>query len=497
MEEKKDQNGTTEVQNQGPVVPVMQQGNNITAVNTNEKVIVKTENAKEGDKKEKKKPNRLIYTICMLILFVFIQEGIIWGIGSSTIIEAITSYPQGSLVLVEGVLAGLCLVVMLLFGNSYVFTEKKEKLKTGLFYGLFYVIGSAFFILMYRKGFTQYMSIINLLIGCFFIGICEEFLCRGFLLNEFLERFGKDKKGVWYSIIVSGVMFGLMHLGNIFGGQDVIGTLSQVVGASVTGIVFGVIYYRTKNIWSVVILHALWDFSLFLSKIIPTIESTEIIPNTSIIASMLTILTPLIELIILIPLKNLDEKPKKSKVIGCSVVGLVVYIIAIGFSGMISLTFGDTYKYDKIKIDNYEITTGNLEEYRIKEHMLALTLSKDKDDNLVLKNIRNDYTSKIECESLIDYNIMELDNSYIISYVDYKDSYNSYLFYKEIKKEDLREDNSFIDSLAKDYKKYLLPERLRILSLYDYNNDVKYLALYSQDYGYYILNDNKLSMLEK
>ena len=140
---------------------------------------------------EKKKPNIVLYTLFMIVVFVCITELFIWGKGSDIILNAINNYPQGSFVVSEAVLASLVLIVMLLFKNSYVFTQKREKITKGLFYGLFFIIGSVLFILIFgliEKGLFAGLSVLNLLIGCFFVGVAEEFLCRGWLLNEFLER---------------------------------------------------------------------------------------------------------------------------------------------------------------------------------------------------------------------------------------------------------------------------------------------------------------------
>ena len=87
---------------------------------------------------EKKRMNIVLYTLIMLAKFLFVTEFIIYGYGGSLLYDSISNYPQGKLVISETILAVMVLIVMLLFKNSYVFTQKKESLKTGLFYGLFF-----------------------------------------------------------------------------------------------------------------------------------------------------------------------------------------------------------------------------------------------------------------------------------------------------------------------------------------------------------------------
>lgn len=52
-----------------------------------------------------------------------------------------------------------------------------------------------------------------------------------------------------------------MHLGNIFAGVSIKGAIVQAIYSIFIGFYFGAIYTRTKNIWSVSLLHALLDCS--------------------------------------------------------------------------------------------------------------------------------------------------------------------------------------------------------------------------------------------
>ena len=102
---------------------------------------------------------------------------------------------------------------------------------------------------------------------CLFKGVYEEFLCRGWLFNEFLERFGHTKKQVLLSIILSSLIFGGIHFVNYFStSQGLLVTLAQIIQASASGMFLASLYYRNKNIWSVIILHALYDFAIFLGS---------------------------------------------------------------------------------------------------------------------------------------------------------------------------------------------------------------------------------------
>ena len=61
-------------------------------------------------------------------------------------------------------------------------------------------------------------------------------------------------------------IFALMHAAN-FLYQDVFQTIMQIINAFGLGILLGTIYYKTKNIWSVIFLHAAYDFAIFLGEV--------------------------------------------------------------------------------------------------------------------------------------------------------------------------------------------------------------------------------------
>lgn len=128
-------------------------------------------------------------------------------------------------------------------------------------------------------------------------GIFEELLFRGVVLNVFQDAFAsKCTKTVWASLILSALAFGLMHLTNLASGQNVVGTLMQVIEATAVGLCFGAVYLRCRNIWTVVILHALTDLS---GAIGTNAQSTVDVQNTNVNAatSILSILPSIVILL--------------------------------------------------------------------------------------------------------------------------------------------------------------------------------------------------------
>jgi membrane protease YdiL (CAAX protease family) len=128
-------------------------------------------------------------------------------------------------------------------------------------------------------------------------GIFEELLFRGVVLNAFQDAFAAKRAGtIWVSLVLSALAFGLMHLANLASGQNVVGTLMQVIEATAVGLCFGAVYLRCRNIWVVVILHALTD----LSRAIGTnAQSTVDVQNANVnaVSSILSILPSLVILL--------------------------------------------------------------------------------------------------------------------------------------------------------------------------------------------------------
>ena len=89
----------------------------------------------------------------------------------------------------------------------------------------------------------SYDTLLKFLVGVFCVGIlpafCEEFLHRGFVLNETQKNIGYKR-----AIIISSILFGLMHL-----------NINQVFYAIILGLIMGFVVVACDNIWPAVIMH--------------------------------------------------------------------------------------------------------------------------------------------------------------------------------------------------------------------------------------------------
>lgn len=96
-------------------------------------------------------------------------------------------------------------------------------------------------------------------------GFYEEVLMRGFLVNHMMRHWKGNPHRILNTLLASSVLFGVLHLGNVFS-AGLVSTLIQVAYATCLGLAFAAVYLRTQNMWSIIIMHGLVDFSGSLSS---------------------------------------------------------------------------------------------------------------------------------------------------------------------------------------------------------------------------------------
>ena len=104
-----------------------------------------------------------------------------------------------------------------------------------------------------------------LLIG-FAPAIFEEVLFRGIFISNLKKKYDKPVT----IVLISAIVFSLVHLTNLVG-MNMVSVLLQTIVAFATGLVFGAVYFYTEDIVSVIIAHFLIDV---LSGIFPGGEAT-------------------------------------------------------------------------------------------------------------------------------------------------------------------------------------------------------------------------------
>lgn len=161
-----------------------------------------------------------------------------------------------------------CFSVALVFitGQGHIYKCGITNLFKGLWSGFIFValagMGCSVFIadgIAAGREFKSVPEIAAFIVFVLFIGIAEESVCRGIVTDVLLAHFGKSKGGIWVTVLLSGLFFGLFHITNVFS-QSIGETIIQMIATSMTGILLSAVYVRHKNIFAPMLLHALLDF---------------------------------------------------------------------------------------------------------------------------------------------------------------------------------------------------------------------------------------------
>jgi len=100
----------------------------------------------------------------------------------------------------------------------------------------------------------------TLIEGVMMVGITEEIVFRGFLLNAFLK-----KMKPWKAVLLDAILFALIHYPIwIYFGHNFTTILSSSISVIVISAFFAYSFIKTRNIFVPIVLHMLWNLLLML-----------------------------------------------------------------------------------------------------------------------------------------------------------------------------------------------------------------------------------------
>lgn len=218
-------------------------------------------------KKIMKMPKWLVVVIAVVITVGFIGA---LKLGGFLVGDSLRLPAYGDSMLGEFVGGVFALLMLLLFGYAGILKEKTiGTLKTfytgGFFIGYCMLQLVAQMYLQAMEGNTSHVqpaiSIIFFAATMFLIGWTEEIVFRGVILNMFLDSFSKTKRGILGAILLNGLLFGALHMSNVFSGVKLESVIVQSITAGLLGVILAAVYARTRSIWFVIIAHAMVDFA--------------------------------------------------------------------------------------------------------------------------------------------------------------------------------------------------------------------------------------------
>lgn len=92
-------------------------------------------------------------------------------------------------------------------------------------------------------------------------GLGEEVIFR--IIPISLAMRSRNKNIIATVLIVTSLIFGLVHSANMLAGADPVQTLMQVIYATGLGLTYAAIYLRTGNMWVSVFMHTFTDFNAY------------------------------------------------------------------------------------------------------------------------------------------------------------------------------------------------------------------------------------------
>ncbi len=113
-----------------------------------------------------------------------------------------------------------------------------------------------------------------ILVNTLLVGWSEEVMFRGVWLRGLFRSYG-----IWVAILGSSVLFGAMHVLNVFLTGDLRGAVLQAVAAFLSGVFLAAVRLRTGSLWTGIILHGLWDAGTFLVAAGATTAATATAPT--------------------------------------------------------------------------------------------------------------------------------------------------------------------------------------------------------------------------
>ncbi|WP_217924458.1 CPBP family intramembrane glutamic endopeptidase [Miltoncostaea oceani] len=93
------------------------------------------------------------------------------------------------------------------------------------------------------------------------IGFIEEITFRGFLFTYLSERYPDA-----ITVVVSSVLFGVAHAIALVGGSAALGTLTQIAGTTLFGLLLGILRLRSGSLVLGIALHIGWNFAVLSGK---------------------------------------------------------------------------------------------------------------------------------------------------------------------------------------------------------------------------------------
>ena len=252
----------------------------------------------------------LLYCIFLFLIFFLFLKGT--GLLISLLVTDLDLNNYSIVLLKEVLLACFCVFLVFKSGQAHIFHRRGSGIGKGIWIGFYQFSMSSvtliinLFLEEVERTLQPWYMILTFFLCMICVGIAEELFFRGVIAEILFERFGVDRAGIWKAVILSGAFFGIVHLNNLSFGEP-IGVLVQVIGASVSGMVFTAIYYRSGSIWTTILIHSYNDVAALALSGIYGCETVKDIISDYGLLKLIGMIPYIIVLLVLLRKKKMGE----------------------------------------------------------------------------------------------------------------------------------------------------------------------------------------------
>ena len=419
----------------------------------------------------------LIRVIIIYVLFELIANSV--GSIMATYLNKTLLYGKYTIYTVTEFIVFICSLILLFITNKFnIFKKHKLSFKESIKLCMPIVVLSCLVLLSNISSLDNINieNFLSLFIYTIFIGLFEEVFFRGIIEEELLENYSSNEQEVITSIVISGLIFGAIHLTNLLMGQDLLSTLLQFIQTSAIGILFGTIYYKTRNIWSLIFLHGFYDFAVLLSEVnLPT--SCAYVSSVPISITLFTFISTIIlsVLYIVYAIKLYEESKGKYNIL----IGILIalFFISSVFFSIFGLDINDYYicpEYTSLSVENYETHYYSYNEFEYVSFDDTIYHVYMEDSKAY---IEDSFGNKTKLD-ILDVDRLVLIDNYLL--VITNGSQNDYLYVLDM------------NDLSKDLKTYEVPFITSVGYLYDIDNNIKYPLIKSYISDNFVLDNDEL-----
>ena len=232
---------------------------------------------KTEDTNSAKEQSPALLTACIVFLLVFYAVWAVYELLIKPHIDASGISPALGKLLTDGVIKNLVwtlpAVLMIKRYDPQMRISLREmfatrpKVRDMIPMLLIFTAYTLYLVMHSKDGFTLSPDFgLPSIITVIFVGITEESVFRGWLLNAMPERIFKGEHGLWLAVGINAVLFLMIHFPIWIAKGEFVQNFTSggFIALLILSGIFGHSFLKTRSIWAAVILHSYWDLLMFM-----------------------------------------------------------------------------------------------------------------------------------------------------------------------------------------------------------------------------------------